>query len=891
MKIFLAMRYQFATSNSQRYSRRALYIALGLIGLSTSNAWATCDNTAPASNSTVTCTPSAGTSPSVIAVANSSNVNVTVDPGAISFTRMGIQVVGSSSVINNGALSTAAGSGSGLKAAISALTNNNTITNSSTGTISVTGANIYGISIGTSAAGGGGTNNTVNNAGTITTLNSSSDAIHVVGGNNTITNSGTITTSGTSSTAVYAQGNTNSFTNSGTINVSGNGSDGVFMNTVSSTFTSTITNAAGGQIISAQSYAIRGLNGSDTVINAGHLEGSGGSSGDTAILFNSGGNNSLTLQTGSTITGAADGGKGNSNVYLDGSGTVDNAFRNFNTLTMRGTAWDWTTDATFNNTLIQNGTLTLDSVLTSPVYIGATGTLTTGNALGVTVASTAAGAGTGTVVGVLSGLGTVAGNLTNGGTVHPGAGDGTGAITINGNYTNLSSGALVVDVSSTSASQLIVTGAVNLQGGQVIANFQPGNYDTGFQREIINCTGSCVTGAFSVYTPSAFIDTTVFNGAGNEGVFIGYKRNDVSFADIATTDNDKALAASLDANAKAGGMTNTVDQLVTMSAAQAQSAFNSLGGGDVHATLAGLNMRQGDIFARALTQRLSGRLPRDTERDSALWARPYYTSGRVDSDVVASASYSVNGLAAGMDRWINSDWLFGAGVDVSQMRSNFSAYDAYAKTDAYQVGLYSSYQRDRFYLDGIASIGWQKNTVNRSINFNNVISQANADYTGRHINLYVETGYQLPLSTGLILKPLASLSYVRQREPGFVENGAGEIGLNGESATTQSLRSGLGATLAKDFALSSGVLTVEGKARWLHEFEDRTPQFQAAFIGDVAGQRFTVQGAQGWRDAALLGVNLVYAQTANMHVYLSYDATVAKSDTAHTITAGLRYAW
>ncbi|WP_231949284.1 autotransporter outer membrane beta-barrel domain-containing protein [Herminiimonas arsenitoxidans] len=887
------MRHQSATNNSQHYSRRALYIALGLIGLSTSHVWAACDNTAPTSGATVSCTPSAGTSPSVIAVANSSNVNVTVDPGTISFTRMGIQVVGSSSVTNNGALTTIAGSGSGLKAAISALTNNNTITNSGTGTISVTGANIYGISIGTSAAGGGGTNNTVNNAGTITTLNSSSDAIHVVGGNNTITNSGAITTSGTSSTAVYAQGNTNSFTNtsSGTINVSGNGSDGVFMNTVSSTFTSTITN--NGSITSVNSYAIRGLNGSDTVINSGTLKGAGGVNNDTAIILGNSLNNVLILQTGSHIVGAADGGSGNSNVYLEGTGTVDNAFRNFNTLTMRGTDWTWETDATFNNTLIQSGILRLDSVLTSPVYIGAGGTLTTGNLAGVTVASTAAGAGTGTVVGVLSGLGTVAGNLTNGGTVHPGAGDGTGAITIAGNYTNLSSGTLVVDVSSTSASQLIVNSGstVNLQGGQVIANFQAGNYDAGFQREIIKCTGSCVTGAFSVYTPSAFIDTTVFNGAGNQGVFIGYKRNDVSFADIATTDNDKALAASLDANAKAGGMTNTVDQLVAMSAAQAQSAFSNLGGGDVHATLAGLNMRQGDIFARALTQRLSGRLPRDTARDSALWARPYYTSGQVDSDVVASASYGVNGLAAGMDRWINSDWLFGAGVDVSQMRSNFSAYDAHAKTDAYQVGLYSSYQHDRFYLDGIASVGWQKNTVNRSINFNNVVSQANADYTGRHINLYVETGYQLPLSTGLILKPLASLSYVRQREPGFVENGAGEIGLNGESATTQSLRSGLGATLTKDFALSRGVLTVEGKARWLHEFEDRTPQFQAAFIGDVTGQRFTVQGAQGWRDAALLGVNLVYAQAANMHVYLSYDATVAKRDTAHTITAGLRYAW
>ncbi|MFJ3044827.1 autotransporter domain-containing protein [Herbaspirillum chlorophenolicum] len=865
-------------------------IVIGLSSLTAGSAWATCDNTAPVSNTSVSCTPSGGTSPSVISAANSNNVNVTVSPGAISFSRMGIQVVGNSSVTNNGAITTAAGSGSGLKAGISALSNNNAITNN--GSIQVTGVNIYGITVGTSAAGGGGVGNTIVNSlgATISTLNSGSDAIHVVGGNNTITNNGTITTTGSSSTAVYAQGNANSFTNNGSINVQGNGSDGVFMNTVSSSFTSSITNT--GSIISGSSYAIRGLNGSDTVINSGYLEGHGGVNGDTAITLGNSLNNSLILRTGSQIVGAADGGKGNSNVYLEGSGLVNSEFRNFNTLTMRGTAWNWTIDATFNSTLIQTGTLTLDSVLTSPVYIDTAGTLgTTGGT--TSVASSSAGAAPGTVVGVLSGVGSVAGNLINGGTVHPGAGDGTGALTINGNYTNLSSGTLLIDITPTSAGKLIVAnpGTVSLQGGQVTANFMPGNYDAFQQQEIIHCTGNCVTGTFAVYTPSAFLDTTVFNGAGNNSVFIGYQRNNVSFAEIATTDNDKAAAASLDANAKAGGMTDTVDQLVVMSAAQAQNAFNNLGGGDVHATLAGLNMRQSEMFARALTQRLSGNLPRDMAHDSALWARPYYSDGHVSSNVVAGVDYRINGLAAGMDRWISPEWLIGAGIDISQLQGNFSAYDASAKTDAYQLGIYSSYQHDAFYSDAILSAGWQKNSINRTINFANTSQRASAAYTGQHVNFYLESGYKLPLSGQLTLKPLASLSYMRQREPGFAESGAGEIGLNADSATTQSVRSGLGAALMKDFALGSGKMTLEGKARWLHEFASRTPQFQALFAGDVTGQRFTVQGAETWRDAALLGVNFIYSNAANMQIYLSYDATVAKSNSAHTITAGLRYAW
>ncbi len=60
-----------------------------------------------------------------------------------------------------------------------------------------------------------------------------------------------------------------------------------------------------------------------------------GVNGDTAIQLGNNGVNSLILQTGPTIVGAADDGRGNSNAYLEGSGTVDNAFCNFDALTIR----------------------------------------------------------------------------------------------------------------------------------------------------------------------------------------------------------------------------------------------------------------------------------------------------------------------------------------------------------------------------------------------------------------------------------------------------------------------------------------------------------------------------------------------------------------------------
>ena len=124
--------------------------------------------------------------------------------------------------------------------------------------------------------------------------------------------------------------------NSGKIIVTGASSDAVFSNTVGSSFTATIKNLAGGQIISQSGSAIRTLNGNTTIINAGLVQSNAG----TAITMGNG-NDSLVLQTGSTIIGSADGGAGSNTVTLQGTGTASNAFLNFQTLTKVDTG-TWT---------------------------------------------------------------------------------------------------------------------------------------------------------------------------------------------------------------------------------------------------------------------------------------------------------------------------------------------------------------------------------------------------------------------------------------------------------------------------------------------------------------------------------------------------------------------
>ncbi len=112
------------------------------------------------------------------------------------------------------------------------------------------------------------------------------------------------------------QGNNDHLINSGSITATGAASDAVFSNTAGSNFTALIENRAGGRIVAQGAIGIRTLNGNTTIVNAGLVQ-----SGIGSAIAMGNGNDSLILQTGSTIIGSADGGAGGNTVTLQGAGT------------------------------------------------------------------------------------------------------------------------------------------------------------------------------------------------------------------------------------------------------------------------------------------------------------------------------------------------------------------------------------------------------------------------------------------------------------------------------------------------------------------------------------------------------------------------------------------
>ncbi|MHA6193129.1 autotransporter-associated beta strand repeat-containing protein [Pseudomonas wadenswilerensis] len=490
----------------------------------------------------------------------------------------------------------------------------------------------------------------------------------------------------------------------------------------------------------------------------------------------------------------------------------------------------------------------------------------------------------------LAGTGSVAA-VVNNGTVA--VGGSTGSLTVTGDYTNASTGTLAVSLTPTATNYLNVGGTANLGGRLQVTGL---DYTSANQYTLLSAAGG-INGTFASnnLTNLAFFDTSLSYGAND--LTLSVARNGVSFASLAQTDNQRAVAQALDGASAPASLRNTV---ITGDAATAVAAFEGLSG-EIFASTASVLVEDSRYLRDALNDRLrqagcsSEQDPRNALAPSANqqttgngcdgggtgWIRAVGGWGDFDGGSnAAKVDRDLSGFLIGFDNSLNDQWRLGvaSGYTTSSIKAKGKGQDA--SVDSYHLATYLSYQLDAFAARMGAGYSWHDIDSKRHASAGSYNESLKAGYKARTAQVFGEVAYALDAG-GVALEPFAGLAYVdhdsdKAREKG----GAGRL----EASTDQAMTfSTVGLRAGKVFALDNGAtLTPHGSIGWRHAFGDKTPDADLRFVEGGAG--FSNQGVAIARDAAVLeaGVDLSIGQRGKLGV--GYSGQLASENRDHAVT-------
>jgi outer membrane autotransporter protein len=610
-------------------------------------------------------------------------------------------------------------------------------------------------------------------------------------------------------------------------------------------------------------------------ITFGSIEGLG-----TIIL----GSKALTVGTNDLSTEfagvIADGGAGGSLVKI-GNGT----------LILSGA------DTYTGPTNVNAGILNVNGSLVSTVFVNAGGTLMGNGFIG------------GLVVG-------------SGATVAPG--NSIGTLTVNGNVNFLPGSFYQVEANAAGQSDKIVaTGTATLAGGtvQVLAENQA--YARQTRYTILTANGG-VTGTFAGVTSNLAFLTPTLSYDPND-VFLTLNRNEITFASVAQTPNQRAVAGALD---RSPLFSPLVQAVVNLTGASALRAFDALSG-EVHGSLQTTIVDDSRYIRQAVLGRLrqapyasgTGAIaalgtggpmlayaesfaPADSALgyadakksafpikapplaapvqtpDLTFWAQGVGAWGKIDSDGnAADVSRNLAGFFTGFDRRFG-EWRLGAAAGYTNSSLSVSARASSANIDTAYLAAYAGTGFGAWNFRSGATFAWNTIGTSRSIVFPGFAEQASARYGAGESQVFGELGYGMTFGA-IAAEPFAGLAWVHLDTRSFTETG-GVSALTGTGNRDDVGYSTLGLRAATYYLLQNGMALIpRASVAWQHAFGAVTPTAALAF--QSAGAGFGIAGMPLARDAALIEAGGDLQLTTQAKVGVSYAGQLANSAHDHSV--------
>jgi len=540
---------------------------------------------------------------------------------------------------------------------------------------------------------------------------------------------------------------------------------------------------------------------------------------------------------------------GSGTVQTDADLTVSGAVTGSGTFTKRGAGLlilDGNGAGFAGNTTVQAGTLEVGDAGTPSAVLG-------GN---VAVASG----------GTLRGHGTIAGNVTNNGTVW--AGGSIGTLSVQGNYTQTANGVMAVEATPSGQTSLLSVGGTASLAGAALVLADTGTWAPRTDYTVLTAAGG-ISGQFASTTSNlAFLTPTL--GYGANAVTMTLQRNDISFATVAQTANQRAVAVA----ANPLGFGNPVyDALVALNAATARQAFNQLSG-DIHASTRTAIMDDDRYVRDAINQHLAGMsndangLNVTDDRGVTAWTAAWGHWGSHDTDGNAS-TFSANGsgLLIGADLPVSDTARVGAVLGTGQSTVRTTTPGASSHVLDQHAGVYGSLLTGPLQWQGGAIYGMQRVDTSRHLGFGSFTGTADSAYHAHTVQGYVDASWPLALGS-TTLAPFANLAYANLHTPGISEN-ATPAALDVASQDSNVGYGTLGLRASFDLGAPSHGLHAHVGLGWQHAWGDTLPNATMRFAS--GGDSFDVSGLPVARNAGTVSGGISFIVTPTVSVDASYQ--------------------
>jgi outer membrane autotransporter protein len=627
-----------------------------------------------------------------------------------------------------------------------------------------------------------------------------------------------------------------------------------------------------------------------------------------------------TLNTGTIILGH-DSALGSGGLTLGGAGALQS---NNDARVVSNTI------ATGGNALTVSGASNLEL---SGIISGAGGTLTKSGAGTLTLSAVNTYDGlTNITAGTLTGAFTVAGNLTvsNGGTLAPGSSIGT--TTIGGDYLLDAGGTLEVEVENDGALQsdlVDVTGSATLAAGSTInvTDISSGGniINTGDTFTIIQ-TGTGVTDNGPTITDTSAVLSFAGSVSGNDYQLAATRASFASSVSMGT--GIPALTAiDSDLSSATGDYTTLINALTALNSTQLRDAGEQLDPLP-HASVTSVSTRTTHRMAGNLANYLSARrsgierlttlntqsrerqlLIADASSDPRMLAQVIKKNRRIakrqqdemDSQIKGffrpfgvfydhDSTSKMTGFRAkavgaqfGLDKSFGPDLVAGIGGGYTHSFINYKQGRGEGDVDSFRVGPYATYYKDNFFIDASVSYGSHENENERDIKFGAINRTAKSDYHAWDLSGYIGGGYDFPVKDWIVT-PTTSLQYIRYRNEGFNETGAGAAGLDVDATTSQSLRGKVGVTLSTITELYKTKIVPELFVGFAHEFID-DEDISARFVRGTA--KFTTDVDDEWDNSVYYGAGISALLKENISAFVRYEGEYSSGNDIKALHVGL----